>query len=810
MIKLMRIYLFTPVCVTSDRNRRRRFMKNTLKILTLVLSLMLLMLVAVSCGNSTDKGKGSKVILSVGEGVTVTTENPLTVEAGSDASFTIEIEKGFMVTRCEGAYFDPMTNTVTVNGVSGNLNIKLFTAEYPSDPDELFEYYFKSTSVLDTSNQRNGSDIPAGRLITVEAKDTSKKFEGWSFNSYTDDPDEIVSTDRVFSFNLTPEIARMGVVKIFANYSDFNRLVYDLNGGSINADTVNMKGNAHSTVTASGNRVEAVYSDEYLSFFECGSSFWDDGSFYKNGAVLMEYNTKSDGSGTSYSLGAKVPLVTDGAQTVLYCIWAEETSRELFDVSDTVMLNPASKEAYAPDWNKSGVTITEYYGNEDTVVIPEAIDGKPVIGISAGAFKDCTMKTLVMGNNIQRIEDGAFVGCTSLSTVYYPDGIYYVTNGAFDEPTTSAIKHLYVNATIAPRYSGADVGGLAVKMSRLLAPTTLPRIIIIAGSSSYQGLGTEYMEALLKSKYKVINFGTTRTTHGFMYLEAMGALANENDTVLYAPENSSYMFGERELYYKTLRDIEGMINIYRYVDISGYTNVFSAFAELNTYRYKNAPITYESVCERARESDYEANRGIINKYGDYLKADRSTRSSTYNDAYFITLNEYIKSKYEGPWNNTEFQQQNSNYADPNNNTWCKFTDPYYADSLNRAIEAARAGGAKVYFSFCPVDEAELVVGANAAAWHAAYDKLILDTFVFDGNIGSSRDYIFASEYFYDNAFHLNDYGRTYRTYQLYLDLCAVLGIATPTDQYGVGELFDGCLFDGGTVDAPMHPTSLLP
>ena len=807
MIKLLCVYNFAP---TRDNFLiKETLMNKSTKLLFLTLVLLFALVFTVSCANNNNE-KGFKVSLSVGEGATILSENPLRVDSGESVTFTVEIEKGYMFTYCEGGLFDPMTNTVTVNDVDKNLNVRLYTEKYPYDPNELFEFYFKSTNPSDSATQRNGSDIPAGRLVTVTASDTARKFEGWSFNSYTSDPDSIVSTDRVFSFNISPDVARMGVVKIFANYSDFNKLVYDTNGGSVNTSTNNVKGNTHSTVTVNGDLVIATYSDEYLSFFECGSSVWDDGSFYKDGSILMEYNTKCDGSGISYSLGSKVPLVTDGDQTVLYCIWANETPENLFDVSPISMLNPASNSSYVPNWKENGVTIMGYYGNSDTVVIPETIDGKPVISISGGAFEYCDMTTLVLGKNIQKIEDGAFKKCTSLSTVYYADGIYNITNAAFDTETTAAIKHLYVNATMAPRYSGADVGGLAVKMSRLLAPTTLPKIIVIAGSSSYQGLGTEYMEALFKGKYKVINFGTTRTTHGFMYLEAMGALAGENDTVIYAPENSSYMFGERELYYKTLRDLEGMYNVYRYIDISGYTNVFSAFAELNGYRYNMAPITYESICERARESEYDANRGIINKYGDYLKSDRYTRSSTYNDAYFITLNEYIKSKNEGPWNNTGFQQANSNYLDPNNNTWCKITDPYYADSMNRVINIAKSGGASVYFSFCPVDEEELVSGANTVAWISAYNRLILDTYDFDGIVGDAADYVFASEYFYDNAFHLNDYGRTYRTYQLYVDLCKILGIAEPNTQYSVGERFDGCLFDGGTIDSPKYPTNLLP
>ena len=115
--------------------------------------------------------------------------------------------------------------------------------------------------------------------------------------------------------------------------------------------------------------------------------------------------------------------------------------------------------------------------------------------------------------------------------------------------------------------------------------------------------------------------------------------------------------------------------------------------------------------------------------------------------------------------------------------------------MNKAIAAARSSGARVYFSFCPVDADKLVEGAESESWQNAYDELILDTFSFDGTVGSSTDYVFSHEYFYDNAFHLNDYGRTVRTYQLYLDLCSLLGVTSPKGDRDVGTDFEGCLFE---------------
>ena len=192
-----------------------------------------------------------------------------------------------------------------------------------------------------------------------------------------------------------------------------------------------------------------------------------------------------------------------------------------------------------------------------------------------------------------------------------------------------------------------------------------------------------------------------------------------------------------------------------------------------------------------------------NKYGDYLYSQRVGVSSKYNDAYFITMNERIKSKFEGAWNDTQNQHANKDYTDPNNKTWCSFTDPYYADQMNRAIALAKKSGAKVYFGFCPSDANAIVEGKDTAAALASYDKLITDTYEFDGLIGACANYVFDHTYFYDCAFHLNDTGRTYRTYRMYLDLASVLGILDLNTYTSVGTDFDGCTFEN-TDGVPLN------
>ena len=522
-----------------------------------------------------------------------------------------------------------------------------------------------------------------------------------------------------------------------------------------------------------------------------------------------------------------VQPLSDGSLPTLYCIWEEETASAFFTYEEVTIERPVTqqfnqdgepvydekgdlvfyeiKEEDSPLWVEQGVRITCYTGNESTVVIPEKLGGKYVISIGAGAFTNKSIDTLVMNKRLLTVEDGAFVGCDSLKTVYFCDNIYSMNDEALDAASYTSLTNMYVNACMAPRFS-TNWGYFSIKLSRLLAPTDVDRVIVVAGSSTYQGLGTEYLEALLEKEYRVVNFGTTRTTHGTLYLEAMGKLAREGDVILYAPENSAYMFGESELYYKTLRDMETMLNLWRCIDLSNYTGFFSAYSDFNNNlvrgRYYKSATTAEKVCEMCYKTS-----GGMDKYGDYYHSARDKftyletsgkEPSYYTDTYLITFNEYVKSKDEGEWND-DSQKDHFDYA---NDTvyWSKITDEKYKTLMNKAIDAAKSSGADVLFTFAPADGTKLAAGAENVAWLEAYESMISDTYNFDGLLGSVSDYIYDHKYLYNCAFHLNDYGRTYRTYMMYKDLCDYLEITEVNGIYDCGTDFSGCLFEEGSED----------
>ena len=791
-------------------------MKRSILFLILILaSALLLAACNTDSGSDTPEPEDNgerRVILTADGGCEILTDTTVTVQRGGTARFDIKLaDSAVLASLSAGKLVDANGNetdgvkeknlTVVMDGVEESTVIKLFTEDLGySTLEEYRMFHYVNGS--DTVSVGNKDYFNAGTRITASAKRSDLKFIGWSIGSSTFFKSDCFSTERELDFRCSPDyVDQNGVLRLYANYVERNSLFYDYNGGMVSLDTAQVASPQYYTANTATGRLKLLYTGSYLDVFESPALFWDDGTFTRDGYVLVEYNTKPDGSGESYSLGSRKFLNTESDDIeLLYCIWAKESDASDFTYVDYNFPLPEGTNAKkAPDWIENGIMITSYRGDDDVVVVPEKIDGKYVIAIGEGAFEARTMRQLVLTRRIQLVDKRAFTSCLSLETFYYPDSIYKIYNESFDEATTKSIRHLYVNATMAPRHTNTDAGAFAVKLSRLLAYDGTKRIIMIAGSSAYQGFGSEYAEALLGGEYRVINFGTTRTTNGIIYLEALSALAREGDIVLYAPENSTYMMGECELYWKTLRDMESLYNLYRYIDISEYTNVFGAMSDFNiNYRYNRNPASYEDSYKIITE------KGSVNRYGDYQNSKRTGLVSNYVDTYFLTFNKRFKSKNDGEWN-SDSQIENKDYNDPANVTWQSIDTPYLVYQMNRSILSAQSSGAKVYFSFCPADADKLVAEARDIDWLLAYDKLISDLYCFDGVLGSCISYIYAHKYFYDCAFHLNDLGRTYRTYRVYCDLCELLGIER-VGFTSCGTSFEGCLFnDDGSISQSGKP-----
>jgi hypothetical protein len=79
------------------------------------------------------------------------------------------------------------------------------------------------------------------------------------------------------------------------------------------------------------------------------------------------------------------------------------------------------------------VTITEYNGTNDMVVIPHDIGGHPVVRIADGVFKGCTNITSVkVSADLVEIGDEAFANCSNLVTILFPHVLGFIGDRAFE------------------------------------------------------------------------------------------------------------------------------------------------------------------------------------------------------------------------------------------------------------------------------------------------------------------------------------------------------------------------------------------
>lgn len=782
-------------------------MKNRL---LLILLLLASVFAFASCtSDEPEEDETYRVMVGVSEGFYVASKNPLDVKRGGTAEFDILLESGYAFVSVSHGTYDAATGKLKIENVTARTTVQFVVENLGYDTTVNYIYSFNGTD-YDTTTQQPGPSVAAGTKITVSAGDMGRIFVGWSFGKTVKAGAEVVSAEREYTFRISPDIVENGALVVYPNYTDPNVYYYDANGGVLDTSSRNMAQNDFYTAKVDGNRVKVTLLAEYYDFAECASLFWDDSTFTRDGYVLKEYNTRSDGSGEAYSLGSKFYTNSgDDSYPVLYCIWSEAAPESDFDFIDYNMTKPSSAK-YAPDWCENGVVITSYKGNDDSVTVPEYLGGKKVIAISSSAFTNKSMTELILPKTVQAVENGAFVGCSSLKTLYLPSSIYQIYDEAFDEATYSSFTTLILSATMAPRDSHTGDGAFAVKFCRFLAARDEKKVVVISGSSTYQGLATEYMEALFDGEYTVINFGTTRPRPGLVYLEALSHYTDDDDIFIYAPENSSYMMGEGYLSWRMIRNLEGMNNLYRYFDISNYYGYFSSITELNqTYSYTVKEHKYEEICRNG--GTYNGEWYGTDKNGDYQNAKREgyLDESRYIDSYYITLNNRYKSMNEGTWNDVDEQERNKDYTDPNNPAWRSIDTPEMVARMNYAINKAKESGAGVYFGFAPADAYALVEAARNTDWILAYDALIMELYDFDGLMGSAVDYVYNHKYFYDCAFHVNDYGRAYRTYNLYVDIAEALGLENINGFYSKGTDFDGCLFEEGSDGTPLTDVDFL-
>lgn len=102
---------------------------------------------------------------------------------------------------------------------------------------------------------------------------------------------------------------------------------------------------------------------------------------------------------------------------------------------------------------------------QGSIVIPETVNGRSVIGIDAKAFKNCSeIYSVTIPMSIVFIGEGAFYNCKGLSAVSLPNGLMRIESLAFNG--CSRLKSIVIPKTV--EYIGGLILGSCERLSSII------------------------------------------------------------------------------------------------------------------------------------------------------------------------------------------------------------------------------------------------------------------------------------------------------------------------------------------------------
>jgi hypothetical protein len=123
---------------------------------------------------------------------------------------------------------------------------------------------------------------------------------------------------------------------------------------------------------------------------------------------------------------------------------------------------------------EDGIIIIEYNGRDTAVVIPDTIEGLPVVNIGSRAFKGKSIESVVFPNTVFMIDSFAFEKCKKLRSVKLPSGL--LRNGSYSFMDCSSLTSVTFTAIQQSMNLGDGMFTGCTKLTDVIIPDSVTEI----------------------------------------------------------------------------------------------------------------------------------------------------------------------------------------------------------------------------------------------------------------------------------------------------------------------------------------------
>ena len=304
----------------------------------------------------------------------------------------------------------------------------------------------------------------------------------------------------------------------------------------------------------------------------------------------------------------------------------------------------------------------------------------------------------------------------------------------------AALPVVFVGAlgfAITDQFEKTFLGEFDNKVERLYAAEG-EKIVIIGGSSVAFGVDAKLLSEQLGKP--VINFGLYATLGTKTMLDYAKDAICEGDIIVIAPEMNAQTWS---LYFNAeamWQAVDGDFSLLSHIDSDDMPAMLGGFwkfaASKLGYAMQDGELDPEGIYNAASFDEY----GFI----------RYRRDKDYN-----TMVGGVDASMVIDFDTAMISED-------------------FVDYVNDYISYAESKGAKVYLSFCPMNESALPADISLETLET-YMAYLRENFHCE-ILGDPNYMIYPSGYFYDSNFHLNSAGATVHTRQLAIDLAPLVGL----------------------------------